>query len=139
VDDLLADALVPQGRPGALEIEVHTLALLADEGLEGSRQPAPAAHWAPDLGQRLEASAAQEITRPLLAAHAALRVEEVDECGDIWFEGASQHVSSSVRGGAAVATPRSKNLLLLVVLPRVVPQSACWIRVGWKRADKLKC
>ena len=35
VDDLLADARVPQGAPGALEVEVHALALVTDQGLEG--------------------------------------------------------------------------------------------------------
>jgi hypothetical protein len=83
VDDLLAEALVAQGRKGALETEAHPLAFVADEGLEGRRPPAPGADGTTYLGQGLEAVPAEEVARPPLTADAALREEEIGEGGDV--------------------------------------------------------
>src|SRR5215212_5259038 len=72
VDDLLADALVLQGRPRALETEVDVLALLAHERREGSGQPATPADRAAHHRKRFETGAAEYIARPPLTADAAL-------------------------------------------------------------------
>jgi hypothetical protein len=74
MDDLLADALVFQGRPRALEAEVDVLALLAHQRRKGGRQPATSTDGAADPGEGLEARAAQYIARPPPTADAALGV-----------------------------------------------------------------
>src|SRR5215210_5328747 len=74
VDDLFPDACVSQWGPGALETEVNALALLADEGLEGGRHPAPGAGGASYPGQGLEARQAEQVARAPLAADAVLGV-----------------------------------------------------------------
>src|SRR5918997_5784313 len=77
VDDLLADARISQRSSGALEAEVHALALVADEGLEGCWHTAAGAYGTPYPGQSFEARPAEQVARPPLAADAALRIEEV--------------------------------------------------------------
>jgi hypothetical protein len=85
VDFLIADARVLRWGAGALETEVNGLAPFADEGLEGRWHPAPGAEGASYPGQCIEAHPAEQIARALVAADAALGVEEVDEGRDVWF------------------------------------------------------
>ena len=105
VHDLLADALVLQGRPGALEAEVHVLALLAYERREGGGQPATPADGAAHTGECLEASAAEHVARPPLAADAALGVEQVGERSEVGFV---RYQASAVVSGFATGAARSK-------------------------------
>ena len=83
VHDLLPDARVPQGRSGAHEAEVHALALVADEALEGRRHPAAGIGYASDQAQRLEALQAEQVARAPVASDAALGVEEICKGGDV--------------------------------------------------------
>lgn len=77
MDDLFPYAFVPQWGSGALEAEVHVLAIFADEGLEGRWHPATAAHGPIYQGQSLEAFATEQVVRPAFAADTTLRVEKV--------------------------------------------------------------
>ena len=87
VDDLLSDAGVFQRGRGALETEAYALALVANEGLEGGRLPAPGAGGAPGAGQGLKARPAEQVARAPLAADAVLGVEEVGEGREVRSEG----------------------------------------------------
>src|SRR5215211_4958581 len=74
VDYLLADAIVFQGRPGALETEVDVFALLTYERREGGRKPATSADGAAHTGECIEASEAEYVAQPPLTADAGLGV-----------------------------------------------------------------